>query len=90
MTHTFWKLYRFLFRPFDAWDGNAEWTAALPEGETALCVAAGQSFIAAATNAGLLRIFGLAGSQTAIITLQGQPVALAAQVGNVWVVHARL
>ncbi len=32
-----------MFRPFEQWAPNGEWTAALPPGEEALCLAVGES-----------------------------------------------
>ncbi|GLI69517.1 hypothetical protein VaNZ11_014153 [Volvox africanus] len=67
-----------MFRPFDPWAPNSDWTAPLPPGEEALCLATGHSFVAVATSRQLLRLFSLAGSQTSISRLEGPPVALAA------------
>ncbi|GIL74869.1 hypothetical protein Vretimale_2446 [Volvox reticuliferus] len=67
-----------MFRPFDPWAPNSDWTAPLPPGEEALCLATGRSFLAVATSRQLLRLFSLAGSQTAISRLEGPPVAMAA------------
>eukprot|EP00983_Pelagomonas_calceolata_P048339 1141017-Pelagomonas_calceolata.AAC.5 len=44
---------------------------------------AGATFSAAATNSQLLRLFSVSGMQSAIMSLQGAVVALAAQVGYV-------
>ncbi|KAK9809234.1 hypothetical protein WJX72_011841 [[Myrmecia] bisecta] len=68
-----------LYRPFDSWAANSEWSVALPSGEDALAVAAGRTFCAVATSARLLRIFSPAGLQTGLVSLAGAPVALAAQ-----------
>jgi chromosome transmission fidelity protein 4 len=68
-----------VYRPFDAWADNTDWAAGLPAGEEAECVAAGATFCAAATSARLLRLFSQAGLQTAVLTLGGAPVALAAR-----------
>jgi hypothetical protein len=39
-----------MFRSFESWSGEREWTVALPAGEEALVVAAGSSVVAIATN----------------------------------------
>ncbi|KAJ9533673.1 hypothetical protein QJQ45_026735, partial [Haematococcus lacustris] len=92
-----------VYRSFDAWAANSDWTTGLPAGESVVALAVGQSFLAAATSTHpcspaavpvpvpvpalpvrltlqTLRLFTLAGLPTAIITLPGAPVALAAQV----------
>ncbi|KAL6760556.1 hypothetical protein V8C86DRAFT_2550734 [Haematococcus lacustris] len=68
-----------VYRSFDAWAANSDWTTGLPAGESVVALAVGQSFLAAATSTHTLRLFTLAGLPTAIITLPGAPVALAAQ-----------
>jgi chromosome transmission fidelity protein 4 len=70
-----------VYRPFDAWAANAEWSVALPAGEEAACVAVGDGFAAAATSARLLRLFTPSGLQSFLLTLPGAPVALAAAGG---------
>ncbi len=40
-----------LYRPFDAWAPNSDWTLTLPPGEEAAAVAAGATFAAVATQA---------------------------------------
>ena len=50
-----------VWRPFDAWAANSDWSLGLPAGEEACCVAAGRSFCAAATSARLLRLFAPSG-----------------------------
>lgn len=69
-----------VFRPFAGWAGGGGWTADLPKGRRAACVASGSTFAAAATTPDrCLRLFSPAGLQTAVSTLPGDPVALAAQ-----------
>ncbi len=48
-----------------------------------MCLAAGASFAAVATSAGLLRLLTPAGLQLAILTLPGPAVTMAAQVRDV-------
>ncbi|KAG2485280.1 hypothetical protein HYH03_015955 [Edaphochlamys debaryana] len=66
------------FRPFDSWAPHSDWTAPLPPGEEAMCLASGSVFSAVATSRLLLRLFSLAGSQTALLRLDGPPLAMAA------------
>ena len=72
-----------VFRPFAGWAGGGGWTADLPRGRRAACVATGSTFAAAATTPDrCLRLFSPAGLQTAVSTLPGEPVALAAGGGS--------
>jgi chromosome transmission fidelity protein 4 len=68
-----------MFRPFEGWSANAEWTLPFPAGESAEVLAAGGSFVAAATSARLVRVLTPMGVQMAVFALDGAPVALAAQ-----------
>jgi chromosome transmission fidelity protein 4 len=68
-----------MFRPFEGWSANAEWTLPFPAGESAAVLAAGATFVAAATSARLVRVMTPMGVQTAVFSLEGAPVALAAQ-----------
>ena len=52
-----------VWRPFDSWAANTEWTLGLPPAEEVLCVAAGGNFLAAATSAQLLRLFSPSGAE---------------------------
>ena len=54
-----------VFRPLESWAPNGEWSLALPEGEDVVAVAAGRSFLAAATSARLLRLFSTSGVSSA-------------------------
>ena len=71
-----------VYRPFDAWAPNSEWSLGLADGEEAECIAAGANFCAVATNKRMLRLLSSAGLQTAVISLPGAPVAMAAQGGK--------
>ena len=80
-----------MFRPFEGWSANAEWTLPFAAGEEAVALAAGSSFVAAATSARLVRVITPMGVQQAVFTLEGAPVALAAHgsmLAAVW--HAAL
>jgi len=67
-----------MFRPFEGWSANAEWTLPFAAGEEAVALAAGGSFVAAATSARLVRVITPMGVQQAVFALDGAPVALAA------------
>ncbi|KAJ8735714.1 hypothetical protein PYW07_007334 [Mythimna separata] len=59
--------------------GNSkEWSAAMPDTEEVLCVAAGAGVVACATNARLLRLFTPMGTQRQVISLAGPVVTLGA------------
>ncbi|XP_046676836.1 WD repeat and HMG-box DNA-binding protein 1-like isoform X1 [Homalodisca vitripennis] len=61
----------------NTWDGSKEWTVQL-EGEEALCVAAGQGYVAVVTDTRLLRVFTTWGTQREVISLPGPVVCMAA------------
>ncbi|CAL8470187.1 g9729 [Coccomyxa elongata] len=67
-----------MYRPFESWAPNSDWTVGLPVGEEACAVAAGESFCAIATSRQFLRIFSAAGLQLSITSIPGRIVALAA------------
>jgi chromosome transmission fidelity protein 4 len=67
-----------MFRPFEGWSANAEWTLPFAAGEEAVALAAGGSFVAAATSTRLVRVITPMGVQQAVFALDGAPVALAA------------
>jgi chromosome transmission fidelity protein 4 len=71
-----------VYRPFDAWAPNSEWSLGLPEGEEAECIAAGTTFAAVATNKRMLRLFTAAGLQSGVVSLPGAAVAMAARGGK--------
>jgi chromosome transmission fidelity protein 4 len=76
-----------VYRPYESWAPNSDWSLTLPKGEEAECAAAGGSFCALATSRRHLRLFSQAGSQTHLLSLPGAPVALAArghQLAAVW------
>ena len=66
---------------FNAWDGSKEWSAYLPEGENAICLAAGSGWVAALSDCSILRLFGTEGTEFDLLRLPGSPVANAAR-GN--------
>ena len=71
-----------VYRPFDQWAPNSDWSFGLPAGEEASCIAAGANFVAVATTSRMLRLFSTAGLQTAVLGLVGVPVAMAARGGK--------
>lgn len=77
-----------MYRPFDAWASNSDWTVQLPPDEPPAAVAAGRSFVAVATARQLLRLYSPAGRQLAALSLQGAPVGLAAAGHALLVAHA--
>ncbi|XP_066591186.1 WD repeat and HMG-box DNA-binding protein 1 isoform X2 [Prorops nasuta] len=56
--------------------GNKEWTLDFPENEEALCVAAGNNFVAVATSKRNLRIYMIGGTQREILALPGPVVSM--------------
>lgn len=61
----------------NAWDGTQEWMTSLPNGESAVAVAVGNSWLAVATDNFNLRIFCLAGTQRQVLATPGKLVCLA-------------
>ena len=65
------------FEPYESLSARGGWQRELPNEEDALCVAAGSSFAAVATDAHSLHILSLSGVHTVTLTLAGPPLALA-------------
>lgn len=68
-----------VFRPFEPWSANTDWTVGLPQGEEACSVAVGDSFCVVANNLRMIRLFTLAGLQTNVISTPGDIVCVFAQ-----------
>lgn len=68
-----------MYRPFDPWAPNTDWSMTLPTGEEPLGLAAGATFCAVSTDKRRIRLFSEAGLQSHIFDLPGDAVALAAQ-----------
>ena len=68
-----------VYRPFESWAPNSEWSFGLPAGEEVVCIAAGATFVAVATSQRNLRFFSPSGLQTGLMTLPGAAVALTAR-----------
>lgn len=62
---------------FAGWDGHKEWSTTLPQGEEALALAVGDSWLAVATSRRLLRFYTISGLQRGLISLPGPVVCLA-------------
>lgn len=58
--------------------GGKEWSTTMPDCEEIQAIAAGETFVAVATDAGFLRLFTLMGTQREVITVPGPVVALVA------------
>ncbi|XP_049775288.1 WD repeat and HMG-box DNA-binding protein 1 isoform X1 [Schistocerca cancellata] len=69
-----------------SWDGSREWTVEMPAGEEVLAVAAGQGWLAAATDIRNLRLFTSAGTQREVVSLPGPVVCLAGRQKQLMVV----
>ncbi|PSN43420.1 WD repeat and HMG-box DNA-binding protein 1 [Blattella germanica] len=71
----------------NSWDGSKEWNVDLPEGEEALAVAAGQGWVAVATDTRSLRLFTVAGTQREAASLPGPVVCLAGHKNRLLAVY---
>jgi chromosome transmission fidelity protein 4 len=58
--------------------GSKEWSTTMPDCEEIQAIAAGDSFVAAATDAGFIRFFTPMGTQREAVVMPGQVLALAA------------
>ncbi|KAI6652164.1 WD repeat and HMG-box DNA-binding protein 1-like [Oopsacas minuta] len=72
---------------FNAWDGSKEWNAQLPEGENALCLAAGRDWIAVVSDSLILRLFGTEGTQFDLLKMPGYPVSTAGRGSRLILVY---
>ncbi|RKO83935.1 hypothetical protein BDK51DRAFT_49552, partial [Blyttiomyces helicus] len=70
---------RIAYRPFDGWGGKAEWSLEMGVGENVKVVAITSKGPVAATDARYLRFFTYSGIQTAVVSLPGPVVTLAAR-----------
>src|SRR5699024_1573027 len=61
---------------FNTWDAAKEWQVDMPKDEQIDAIAAGNTFIAAATSQLYLRIWTVGGVQTNIVSLNGPAVNL--------------
>ncbi|XP_024366191.1 protein ENHANCER OF LHP1 1 [Physcomitrium patens] len=68
-----------LYRPFNSWTSNSEWSMRFPLEEEVKAVAVGTGWIAAVTSQYFLRVYSEAGLQRFVTSLGGPVVSL---VGN--------
>lgn len=67
--------------------GSKEWSTTMPDCEEIQAIAAGENFVAAATDAGFIRFFTTMGTQREIISVPGPVVALSASDNKLAVVY---
>lgn len=67
--------------------GNKEWSTTMPECEEIQGIAAGDNFVAVATDAGIIRFFTSMGTQREVIAIPGPVVALSASENKLAVVY---
>ncbi|KAG0628761.1 hypothetical protein M758_1G051200 [Ceratodon purpureus] len=78
-----------MYRPFNSWTSNSEWSMRFPADEEVKAVAIGSGWAAAATNQHFLRVFTEAGLQRFVFSLAGPVVSLAGDGDHLAVVtHA--
>lgn len=68
-----------VFRPFDSWATNSEWTFGLPKTEEAVGVAVGDRFCIVGNNRRMIRIFSLSGLQVTVMSIPGDLVCTFAE-----------
>ncbi len=78
-----------MYKAFDTWAHNSEWSVTLANGESAVACTIGTNWAAAATTAGLVRIFRDSGLQMAPFAAPGPVVAMAAHGGSLAVAYVR-
>ncbi|KAJ7538304.1 hypothetical protein O6H91_11G042800 [Diphasiastrum complanatum] len=71
------QLSMVMYRPFNSWANNSEWSMRLPPDEEAKAVAIGDGWVAAATSLHYLRIFSEGGLQKFLLSLTGPVVSMA-------------
>lgn len=67
--------------------GSKEWSTAMPECEEIQAVAAGDNFVAVATDARIIRFFTTMGTQREVVAVAGPVVALSASENNLAVAY---
>ena len=67
--------------------GSKEWSTTMPDCEEIQAVAAGDSFVAVATDSGIIRFFTTMGTQREVIAIPGPVVALAASENKLAVAY---
>ena len=66
---------------------SKEWSTTMPECEEIQAIAAGEKFVAVATDARIIRFFTTLGTQTQVVALPGRVVCLAAYENKLAVVY---
>lgn len=69
--------------------GSREWSMSMPNCEEILCVAASSKLVAVATDARLLRIFSVIGTQREVLSIPGPVVSLAAHKDRIAIAYHR-
>jgi chromosome transmission fidelity protein 4 len=75
--------------PTGTWATNADWQARLDGDEQVVAVAVGAGWCAAATSAGYLRLYSLAGIPLAVLSVPGALVTIASSGRFLLVAHHR-
>ena len=68
-----------VYRPFESWSANSDWTISLDSSEDAVSIAAGTSCCVVGTSARMVRLFTTTGLQTSVMAMPGDVVAVFAQ-----------
>lgn len=69
--------------------GSREWSMPMPNCEEILCVAASSKLVAVATDARLLRIFSVIGTQREVLSIPGPVLSLAAHEDRIAIAYHR-
>lgn len=69
--------------------GSREWSMSMPNCEEILCVTASSKLVAVATDARLLRIFSVSGTQREVLSIPGPIVSLAAHKDRIAIAYHR-
>uniref|UniRef100_A0A7S3A4I3 Minichromosome loss protein Mcl1 middle region domain-containing protein n=1 Tax=Rhodosorus marinus TaxID=101924 RepID=A0A7S3A4I3_9RHOD len=67
-----------VYKPFESWTTNAEWSARLRQDERAEAVALGGHFVVVGTSKQLLRVFNLSGMETDVSSIEGSIISACA------------
>lgn len=67
--------------------GSKEWSTTMPDCEEITCIAAGDKFVAVATDAGLVRFFSTMGTQREVIAVPGVIVTMSAMDNNLVIAY---
>lgn len=68
-----------VFRPFDSWATNTDWTFGLPKREEAIGTAVGDRYCVVGNNLRMIRVFTMAGLQVNVISMPGDIVCVFAE-----------